>query len=300
MDNGEFSKPVVGLLYNPAAPYVLDYAGELIEYLEVIPDRLWYDFGPDDAANGRFHRVHAGIEILKRYVDGRVVAGHGIGLSLPSAMPIDQAMVDEVAATSADLGFAWYSEHLSMFLAPHGSVPNAQAGLGLPIVYDEETFQIMRGKLELLRETLGCPMLMENGSIFAPVPDMDMTETEFLNRLYKEVNCGTLLDIHNLYVTWRNGGLSPSEYIARLNPDAVFEIHLAGGDELAGFYMDSHSRLTPADVWSSAYEFISKFKNLRAIMFEFHESYYERLGNKGIAEELERLHQLAEAVPQPV
>jgi hypothetical protein len=54
--------------------------------------------------------------------------------------------------------------------------------------------------------------------------------------------------------------------------------------------------VTPRDVWSWAYEFGPRFKNLRAIVFEFHESYFEKLGLSGVTGELERMHELAEAV----
>ena len=37
--------PMVGLLYNPAVPLVLDALGARVDFVEVIPDRLWYDFG---------------------------------------------------------------------------------------------------------------------------------------------------------------------------------------------------------------------------------------------------------------
>jgi hypothetical protein len=76
----------------------------------------------------------------------------------------------------------------------------------------------------------------------------------------------------------------------------VREIHIAGGDELAGFYTDSHSRLTPREVWDWAYQFGPRFRNLRAIVFEFHESYFERLGLKGITGELERMHEFADVL----
>jgi uncharacterized protein (UPF0276 family) len=205
-------------------------------------------------------------------------------------------MVSEAAALARELNLQWYSEHLSMFLVSNGSVPNSQAGIGLPVGYDEELFEIIRSKLTVLKSAFGCDMLLENGAIFTPVPDTEMSEPEFLNRLYSELDCGTLLDLHNLYVGLLNGGPSPPEYLEQLNPDCVQEIHLAGGDELAGFYTDSHSGLTPSEVWSWAYKFGPRFKNLRAIVFEFHESYFEKLGLDGIAGELERMHELAEAV----
>src|SRR5262249_6146792 len=154
--------------------------------------------------------------------------------------------------------------------------PNAQAGLGLPIAYDDETFRIICDKLHILKQALGCDLLLENGAIFTPVPDSEMTEPQFLNRLYIEAGCGTLLDLHNLYVGERNGILSPPDYLEQLNPDCVQEIHIAGGDELAGFYTDSHSGHTPNAVWDWAYAFAPRFRNLRAIVFEFHESYFEK------------------------
>lgn len=289
-------RAVVGLLNNPVVPSIIRYAPELVEYIDVIPDRLWYDFEHGEAIGGRFHRVKGAIEELKQCAAGCVLGGHGIGLSLPSAIPMDMAMVAEVASLGKELNFQWFSEHLSMFLVAHGSVPNSQAGLGLPVCYDEETFGIVKNKLTILKAAFGWDLMLENGAVFTPVPDNDMTEPEFLNRLYVEIGCGTLLDLHNLFVQSVNGTLSPREYLRQLNPDCVFEIHLAGGDELAGFYTDSHSRLTPDEVWSWAYEFAPRFRNLKAIVFEFHESYFEKIGLNGIVGELERMRELAENV----
>lgn len=290
------TRALVGLLYNPVVPSVIKYAPDLVEYIDVIPDRLWYDFQNSEASGGRFHRVVGAIDELKALADGRVLGGHGIGLSLPSAMPIDMAMVDEVASLAKELNLQWYSEHLSAFLVSHGSVPNSQAGLGLPLPYDEETFEVIRGKLSVLKRALGCNLLLENAAVFTPVPNTEMTEPEFLNRLYSQLNCGTLLDLHNVYVGFVNGVLSPLEYLGQLNPECVQEIHLAGGDEVAGFYTDSHSGLTPHEVWSWAYKFGPRFKNLRAIVFEFHESYFGKLGLDGITGELKRIHELAHAL----
>jgi hypothetical protein len=81
-------KPLVGLLYNPMVGAVLEQAPELVECLEVIPVRLWYDLGPVERGR-RFRHIGGALERVKQLSEGLVVAGHGIGLSLPSPIPLD-------------------------------------------------------------------------------------------------------------------------------------------------------------------------------------------------------------------
>jgi uncharacterized protein (UPF0276 family) len=285
---------MVGLLYNPAIPIVLDALGSRVDYVEVIPDRLWYDFGV--GARSRFSHASAAIDELKRYAADRAVIGHGIGLSLPSAMPLDEQLLDEVVASHRDLSYGWYSEHLSMFLVPNRSVPNAQAGLGLPVVLDEETLALVGRKVRHLADAMGTRILLENPTIFSAIPEPEMTEPQFFNRLHAQTGCGLLLDLHNLYANTINLGISADEYLAELNPEIVVEIHLAGGDVLKGFHTDSHSRPTPALVWEWAHTWAPRFPNLAAITFEYHESYHQRLGLDGIGRELDLMHDLAARV----
>lgn len=288
------AKPIVGLLYNPAVPLVLDAIGSRVDFIEVIPDRLWYDFGV--GTRNRFSHVHDAITELRRYSEDRAVIGHGIGLSLPSAMPLDEELLDEVVSSHRDLGYRWYSEHLSMFLVPNHSVPNAQAGMGLPVVLDEEVLGLVSQKVRLLQQALGAPVLMENGTIFSAIPEPDMSEPGFFNRLHAEAGCGMLLDLHNLYANSINLGISAEQYLAQLNPNIVVEIHLGGGDYLKGHYTDSHSRPTPDPVWDLANRWAPRFPNLAGITYEYHESYHQRLGLDGIARELDRMHDLANTV----
>ncbi len=288
------AEPMVGLLYNPAVPLVLDAIGERVDFVEVIPDRLWYDFGV--AARDRFHHAHLAVEELRRYAQDRAIIGHGIGLSLPSALPLDGALLDEVVASHEMFDYHWYSEHLAMFLVPHGSIPNAQAGMGLPVVLDDETLALVGDKVRRLGTALERPILLENATIFSSIPEPDMSEPAFFNRLHAATGCGMLLDLHNLYANTLNLGLSAEAYLSEIDPAIVVEIHIAGGDWLKGHYTDSHSRLTPPAVWQWAEQWAPRFPNLAAITFEYHESYHRRLGVAGVGEEIERMHDLARLV----
>jgi uncharacterized protein (UPF0276 family) len=288
------TKPSVGLLYNPAVPAVLDAAGTLVDHIEVIPDRLWYDFGIE--AGRRFSHAHTAIEELSRYAERHSVIGHGIGLSLPSAMPLDEDLLGEVAASHRHFQYRWYSEHLSMFLAPGGSVPNAQAGMGLPVVHSSELIDILAEKLALLDKALGIPLALENGTIFSAVPYPEMSEPEFMNRLHARTGCKMLLDLHNLYANTRNLGWSAEDYLNALDPEIVIEVHIAGGDLLRGHYTDSHSRRTPDACWEWLDSWGPRFPNLAAITFEYHESYHRRIGLDGVIAELEAMRHAAESI----
>jgi uncharacterized protein len=294
------ARPRVSLLYNPTTPELLAYAGSLVEHLSVMPDRLWFDHGIEQR-QARFRLIGPALDELQQVAAGRPLSGHGLGLSLPSAMPLDEAMVQAVDDVAGLLGgFGWHSEHLNLFLTPQGGVPNAQAGLGLPVVYDDEAFEIIATKLQRLKTVMGCPQLLENGSFFTPVPDQPMSEPRFLGRLYREGHAGMLLDLHNLVVNARNGGIDPVDYLADVDLEAVVEAHIAGGDELNGFYMDSHATTTPEEVWALAHEWLPRCPRLRAITFEYQESYFEDIGLQRLGRELERMHVLAEACRAPV
>jgi uncharacterized protein (UPF0276 family) len=293
-------RPLVGLLHNPAVPVVVAAAPSLVECLEVIPDRLWHDLGAA-AGRDRFILAEEPIALLRRTLGDRPLSGHGLGLSLPSDLPVDEAMLDQVAVLARRLGFAWYSEHLSVFLTPRGAVPGAQAGLGLPVTCGGELMAVLAPKLARLRAAIGdVPLAMENAANFAEVPDAEESEPAFFSRLHAGGHCDTLLDLHNLHVTERNGGTPAEAWLAALDPAAVTEIHLAGGDEMGGFYSDSHCGPTPDAVWDLAVRWAPRFPNLRAIVFEFHETWFPEIGLPGLIAELERMHRLADACVREV
>ena len=273
-----------------AAPVVLAAAGELVEVLEVIPERLWYDFGP--GSDHRFVDVPGGLDELKDTASGRRLCAHGIGLSLPSDMPLDVALLARLHQLREDVPFEWYSEHLSSFATIRGSVPNAQAALGLPVPYDRAVLDLVVDKVETVQSTLDLSVALENPAVFTPVPFCEMTEVEFMSRLDEATSGGVLVDLHNLYTNERNGGTPARDWLDALPASAPVEVHLAGGSELFGFYTDSHANPTPQPVWELAEEYVHRWPNVRAVVFEMHESSIDRVGVDAVLDELHRMHDL--------
>ncbi|MGD9879669.1 MAG: DUF692 family multinuclear iron-containing protein [Reyranella sp.] len=287
-------RPLVGLLYNPTVPIVLDAIGERVDFIEIVPDRLWHDLGI--RARHRFRRSRSAVEELRRYAQGRPLVGHGVGMSLSSTMPLDEQLLDEVVASHRTLRYRWYSEHLGMLLAPDRGIVDARPGMGLPLALDDETLDLIGGKVRRLGAALGTRVLLENSAMFSAPLHHDMSEPEFFNRLYRLTGCGMLLDLHNLHVNTRDRGIAADDYLAQLDPDIVVEIHLAGGDQSIDPRADSLSRPMLDEAWQWASTWAPRFRNLVAITYEYRESHHRRRGLGGIGHELELMQALAAGI----
>lgn len=195
-------------------------------------------------------------------------------------------------------GFCWLSEHLNVIIPPQGVERHSEGGLALPVAYNDETLTLLRHKLTQLRQITGLPILLENPALLTPLQELEMEEPTFLNHLYRSGHCGVLLDLHNLLVNERNGGMAMGRYLEQLDPAAVVEVHLAGGEEIYGVYTDSHSQLTPAAVWAMAEDFLPHCPNLKAISFEYNDTYFACISSSGVRSELERMHRLADRCTQ--
>ena len=63
---------------------------------------------------------------------------------------------------------------------------------------------------------------------------------------------------------------------------------MSGGSEFAGMYTDSRAGRCPEPVWLLLEEIMPRTPNLKGITFEFHDSYFPRLGADGVQEQLAR------------
>jgi uncharacterized protein len=77
--------------------------------------------------------------------------------------------------------------------------------------------------------------------------------------------------------------------------ERVWELHLAGGFEKDGYWLDAHSGSVPEPVMELAFEAIHRLPNLRAIVFEVLPFFIEEIGLQEVETQLERLHGLWQA-----
>lgn len=276
----------VGLLYNRAVAQFLRFELDGLDYVEFIPDLLRTDHGPGRAP--RFTGIEEQIELMDWVAERRPVIAHSIGLSIGSAGLFDAEYVEELARWQRRYRFPWHSEHLSFARVPGEAGADHHAGIALPVPYDRETLDLVAGRVRRVQEAVAAPLLLENNVYFTEIPEQEMSEPEFLNALATETGCGLLLDLHNLYTNARNHGLDMAGFLDALDLSRVVELHVAGGNEVEGMYVDSHAGPCPGEVWDALAAVAPRAPNLRAVTFEFDESYYPALGAEGVRAHLDR------------
>jgi len=275
----------VGILYNASLPeYLEEYIGNL-DYIEIIPDMFWSDEGRGQAA--RFRPMSQWVHQLD-WIAARVpLIAHNIGISIGTMDYFDEEYIYFMQEMNKSYQFKWHSDHLSFLKLPTKGLHDHNAGIAIPVPYDEEYLQMIGRKVDFIRNAIDIPFLLENNVYFVEYPEQDYTETAFVNKLAENHQCGILLDIHNLYANSINQKVKSREYIDELNMEAVIEMHIAGGNEMNGTYMDSHAGPCPDEVWELLEYAVSKAPNLRGITFEFHESYFPLLQFDGLNRQLE-------------
>ncbi|MER6949679.1 DUF692 family multinuclear iron-containing protein [Nonomuraea sp. NPDC000554] len=276
----------VGVLYNRALTELLLTRSLPVDYVEIIPDRCWSDRGLGAAS--RFREHAADVAVVQALSREYPLVAHGVGLSIASVARFDTAYLEQLAVWRDRYGLRWVSDHLAAVRTSPDGVADHHAGIALPLPWDEDLLDLLTERTRRAGEILGRPLLLENGVVYTPVVDTDMSEVEFLNRLTAGSGCRLLLDLHNLLVNVRNLGVDGDAFLRDLDLTAVEEIHVAGGNDFHGAYLDSHAGPCPAEVWRMLEAVVPRAPNLRGVTFEFDESYFPGLGADGVRRELAR------------
>lgn len=302
----------VGLNYQADFLPFLEKHSAAFDYLEVVPDIFWQDQGL--GAHPRYVEDVPGWAWLRS--QEKPLVAHSIGLSIGSAHRFHRDHLQQMERFRAEFHCPWHSDHLSFHLTPHpeaaallptpsGNAPGSSAlqeaplqetniGITMPLPRDRATLAMLLPRLAEVHQRVNAPFLLENNVYFFELAGQEFREAEFLNLLCRESGCGLLLDLHNLYTNSRNAGVDAWDFLAELDLQHVAEIHLAGGQEYEGFYLDSHSGGTPKAVWAYLEYVLPRAPHLAGLTFELFGSWYPEMGEGRLLRELERMRKLWE------
>ena len=271
-----------GISYTSAIEPLLLERPELFPVVEFEPQTTWLRVPGQEPTYRADEHVLATLCALP----GRKIV-HSVAAPVGGSVPPDPAQLRLLAETIRTLDAAWMSEHLSF-----NQTPEHHTGFFLPPRQTVEGLRNARRNILQLQQAFAVPVAVENGVSYLRPRDDEWTDGEFTGRVVETANCGLVLDLHNVYTNARNGRQSVEEFLQQIPLDRVWEIHLAGGMEIGGFWLDAHSGAIPDEVYEAARKLIPSLPHLKAIIFEIFPSFVPSFGLDRVRQEVERLHDL--------
>jgi uncharacterized protein (UPF0276 family) len=169
---------------------------------------------------------------------------HGVSMSIGSTDPLNMEYLRSLKALANAVNPRWISDHICWT-----SIHGVNSHDLLPLPYTWETVRHVAERVKQVQDFLGRRLLLENVSSYLSYRNSEMNEWEFLNAVCDEADCLILLDVNNIYVSARNHGFDPLEYLDVVNPRRVQQIHLAGHSDYGDYVIDTHDHDVPNAVW---------------------------------------------------
>ena len=214
--------------------------------LEDKPDIGWFEIHAENYMGDGGPPHHALRQIRDRYP----ISCHGVGLSIGSEQPLDEAHLARLKTVCERYTPGLFSEHLAWSTHDTGFLNDL-----LPVAYTSAVLNRVAEHIDQVQNHVGRQMLLENPSTYVAFAESDMSEIDFIKQIVAKTGCGLLLDVNNVHVSATNQQYSAQEYLDEFPVEAVGEIHLGGhapdqddsGDPLL---IDAHDRQVSDEVWS--------------------------------------------------
>lgn len=278
----------VGLTYCSGLDAVLEQCGELVGVIEVEPQTLWRDPGAERAL-----RVdHDTLERLADLPYAKLL--HGIGFPVGGTRPPSSRQIPPLLEMIGALQVPWMSEHLSFNLAmgPHGPF---NTGFMLPPRQTPDGVVAAVRSIRTMADAVPIPLAVETGVSYLRPRRDELDDGAFVAAVVEGADCGIVLDLHNVWTNQRNGRQRVEDFLRQIPRERVWEVHLAGGSERSGYWVDSHSGPAPEELIKLALEIVPELPALRALIFELFPAYLQVVGPDMLPRQLEALHAVWEA-----
>jgi uncharacterized protein len=207
----------------------------------------------------------AALALLEQARSTYPISLHGVGLSLGSAVGVDEWHLDQLAQLVKRIDPVRVSDH-ACFARGTFKAATVHAGDLLPIPFNTEALHVLCANVQRVQDRLQRQLMVENLSAYLSWeshPEQGpRSETDFLNELTQRTGCALLVDVNNLYVNALNAQKASAAgdplrhcltWLDAIVPATVGEIHLAGhchvSDEWGDIVIDDHGSRVCAPVW---------------------------------------------------
>jgi uncharacterized protein len=264
---------------------ILSSNANLVDLFEIEPETIWI---PNSSTDG--YRIEK--ESLEKIISlNRPKLLHGIGFPVGGTRPPLQQRYDPFIKMISLLNPPWVSEHLSFNLAEDES-GDFNTGFMLPPRQTNAGVDAAIRSISSMKSKISVPLAIETGENYLKYRSDELMDGEFIAKIVRGADCGILLDLHNLWTNEVNGRQPILEFLNQIPLDRVWEIHIAGGTEYEGYWVDSHSGKIPKVLIELTSRIIPYLHNLKAMIFEMFPSYILEDGIKTIESQLEILKKI--------
>jgi uncharacterized protein len=272
------------MVYSSGLEPLLEAHPGVVDVLEIEPQTTWLE-RPD----------RPGEILVRSEVEEHLAAlpfrklVHSIGTPVGGSVPGIEAQLPLLRESVKRFGAPWASEHLAFNLTE-----DFFTGFFLPPRQTAAGIDVYTRAIRRLANAVEVPFAIETGVNYLRPRADEIPDGEFVAELVERADCGILLDLHNIYANEWNGRQSARDFLKQIPLDRVWEIHVAGGFELGGYWLDAHSGAMPDGLFGLASEIIPQLPNLKAVVFEVFSSFLPSFGLDGVRAELERVRGLWE------
>lgn len=202
-----------------------------IDWFEIISENFMVDGGKP-------------LENLEKILEHYPVVQHGVSLSIGSPDPLDYDYLKKLKALARKTKTPWISDHLCW-----GRLAGAHYHDLLPLPYTQEVIDYVSERARIVQDYLELPFALENLSSYVAYTQDQMPEWAFYSAVVEKANIYMMLDVNNIYVSSRNHGFHPMDYVNNIPLDRVLQIHLAGHKDCGTHILDTHDNYVCDEVW---------------------------------------------------
>jgi uncharacterized protein len=185
---------------------------------------------------------------LKTLAAQTPVTLHGVSLGLASAVPVETKRLDNMARLCGEIAPVSWSEHLAFVRGGGFEIGHLAAPPRTKATIDGALANLERAK-----RIAGVAPQVENVATLIDPPGSDRDEASWVAEIVCNSESDLLLDLHNLHANATNFNFDPLAYIAKLPPERIAAIHLAGGKWIgragARRLLDDHQHDVPDPVF---------------------------------------------------
>lgn len=231
MRNAHIPQLGIGIGLRPVHYQEIFSHAPLIDWFEIISENYMVDGGKP-------------LEYLDQILEKYPVVQHGVNLAIGSPEPLDWNYLQKLKALTRRTKTPWLSDHLCW-----GRLPGAHFHDLLPLPYTQEMIDYVAERARIIQDFLEIPFALENLSSYLAYNSDEMPEWEFYTAIIEKADIFMMLDVNNIYVSSRNHGFDPIDYVRALPLDKVLQIHLAGHSDQGDYVLDTHDHPVRNEVW---------------------------------------------------